>query len=110
MAYDSTFTPYGLTYLVDNTDIVQILSPNNVQATSCRIVNLAVTATRIMWVTQQPNNAEPSTLSITNPALESPSVNTITLLGTSVETFTLPQNCWMLASQASVEVTPGEGL
>jgi hypothetical protein len=102
MSISSAFQPQGPTYLV-GTAAVQITSGTG----SCcyRVRNLAAVTQYFTW-----GNASTVT-SVGAPSLGTPSANTFGLLASSVETFELPGNVWLIASSATgFEVTPGEGL
>ncbi len=104
--YNSAFTPSGPTYLV-TTSALQMTSPNNVTATSYRIINITAALVRFAW---QPAGTS-NTLSAPSAPTASGATNVITLQANSVETFSLPPNMWIISSAVnSIEVTPGEGM
>lgn len=108
---DSTFTPAGPTVLVGTT-LVQVDPPssNPTQRTSFRVRCLV--AGYFTYTPALASNVAPtSPTTSTAPSAGSPQANTIGMAAGNTETFTLPQNCWMVASAAAAfEVTPGEGI
>ena len=106
---NNAFTPFGPTYLV-GLDPVQLLATNNLSPTSYRMRNTSGSANTFSWYPALASGYKPSGLTATAPTAGTPAQNTITMLGTSVEVFQLPGNCWIVASAASIEVTVGEGI
>lgn len=108
MAYDSAFAPFGATYLV-GTSAIQVKSNNNIYPSGYRIVNLTASLIRVGWAPQEPGDAT------VTPVATSPTAtgiaNVLTLPANAVGVFSgIPPNAWFIASAASVEVTPGEGI
>ena len=108
MAYDSAFAPFGATYLV-GTSAVQVKSNNNVYPSGYRIINLTTSLIRVGWAPQEPSDAT------VTPVATSPTATGIaqvlTLPPSGVGVFSgIPPNAWFIASAASVEITPGEGI
>lgn len=97
---DKPFSIGGPTVLVGATAVQ--LTPIQ-GASTYRVLNLSTSIQRFTV------GATASVTSLT-PAAGAPAVNTITMLGSSVETFAnLPG--WMIASSATgFEVTPGDGV
>jgi len=109
MAYDSTFTAFGPTYVVSNS-AVQVTTTNNEYPTSYRIRNLLSTPAYFAWAPAAPKNAAVTPV-VNTPVAGTPGTNTIGMMASSVETFVLPPNCWFIASTSNAfEVTPGEGM
>lgn len=107
---DNTFTPRGPTYAV-GTSAVQIKPFGGEQCTSYRCANLNSTVNVLAWnVEIQGQTNPPSSLVAVAATVGTPATNVMSMQGNSVETFELPRNCWMVASQVSIEVTPGEGI
>lgn len=105
--YDSAFTPRGPTFLVATTP-VQVVTTDNTPAEGYRIRNLGAAAAYIGWSPVLASGSVP-TITVAAPGANA-SANTMGMLGTSIETFTLPPNAWFQASAgASFEITPGEG-
>ncbi|CAB4153216.1 hypothetical protein UFOVP620_57 [uncultured Caudovirales phage] len=108
MAYNSAFSPFGSTYLV-GTSAIQVKSSNNVYPSSYRIINLTSSLIRVGWAPQEPSDAT------VTPVATSPTAagiaNVLTLPANGVGVFSgIPPNAWFIASAASVEITPGEGI
>ena len=104
MSVDTIFKPIGSTTLVGVTP-VQLNSQGNNSGgmVSVRIRNLLGTAQYFSWGTS-------ASVSVTVPTAGVPSPNTIGMLQTSVETFELPPNAWVVANAAAAfEMTPGQG-
>jgi hypothetical protein len=110
MAYDSTFTPKGPTVLVGIAPAVQVATANPSEwPTSYRVRCLATAY--LSWYTFQDVGAPPPTITVTAPAANVPSPQTIGMSLGGVETFTFPPNAYFQASVAAAfEITPGEGL
>jgi hypothetical protein len=107
--YNSAFSPFGPTYLV-GTSAVQVKSSNNFYPTGYRIVNLTSSLVRVSWQPQEPFDAT-STPVVTAPSAGVPSFNTLAIPANGVGVFAgIPPNAWFIASAASVEITPGEGI
>jgi hypothetical protein len=107
--YNSAFTPFGPTYLV-GTSAVQVKTSNNFYPSGYRIVNLTSSIIRISWQPQEPNDATVTPV-VTAPSAGVPSANTLAIPANAVGVFAgIPPNAWFIASAASVEITPGEGL
>ena len=107
--YNSAFSPFGPTYLV-GVSAVQVKSANNVDPTGYRIVNLTSSIIRVSWQPQEPNDAT-VTPEVTAPSAGVPSFNTLAIPANGVGVFSgIPPNAWFIASAASVEITPGEGI
>ena len=107
--YNSAFTPFGSTSLVGVT-AVQVKSSNNMYPTGYRIVNLTSSLVRISWQPQEPFDGT-STPVVTAPSAGVPSANTLSIPANGVAVFAgIPPNAWFIASAASVEITPGEGI
>ena len=107
--YNSAFTPFGPTYLV-GVSAVQVKSNNNMYPTGYRIVNLTSSLVRISWQPQEPFDGT-STPVVTAPSAGVPSANTLAIPANEVAVFAgIPPNAWFIASAASVEITPGEGI
>lgn len=104
---NNAFTPFGPTYAVSSTAPVQVLATNNLGPTSYRIRNTNSSANYISWSPALPSGMAP-TFACTSPVAGTPSVNTVGMIGSSIEVFQLPSNCWFIAT-AAFEVTPGEG-
>ena len=111
MAYNSSFSPFGPTVLV-GTSSVQVKSTNNDNPTSYRIRNLSTSTQYFKWAAPLPSDAAVTVPAIVLPADGIPSVNTMGMLPSSVETFSgLPANAWFLANAVGAfEITPGEGM
>ena len=109
MAYDSAFSPFGLTYLV-GTGAVQVLSTNNSGPTSYRVRNLSGTQQYLGWAAPIPGNGTP-TITIATPSNGAPKA-VLGLMPYSVEVFSgLPANSWFKADGVGAfEITSGEGL
>ena len=109
MAYDSAFSPFGLTYLV-GTGAVQVVSTTNSGPTSYRVRNLSGTQQYFGWAAPIPGGATP-TIATTAPSAGAPK-QIIGLLPYSVEVFSgLPSNAWFKADGVGAfEITSGEGL
>jgi len=106
---NNAFTPFGPTYLVSTTP-VQVLSTNNLCPTAYRVRNTSGSANTFSWYPPLASGQAPAGFTASSTAAGTPAVNTITMLGTSVEVFQIPGNAWFVASAASLEVTPGEGI
>jgi hypothetical protein len=107
--YNSAFSPFGPTYLV-GVSAVQVKSSNNFYPTGYRIVNLTSSLVRVSWQPQEPFDAT-STPVVTAPSAGVPSFNTLSIPANGVGVFAgIPPNAWFIASAASVEITPGEGI
>ena len=108
MAYDSAFAPFGATYLVGTT-AVQVKSNNNVYPSGYRIINLTGSLIRVGWAPQEPSDATVTPVATTPTATGVAQV--LTLPANAVGVFSgIPPNAWFIASAASVEITPGEGI
>jgi hypothetical protein len=108
MAYNSAFSPFGPTYLV-GLSAVQVKSSNNVYPSGYRIVNLTASLIRVGWLPQEPSDASVTPVATTPTA--SGTANVLTLPANAVGVFSgIPPNAWFIASAASVEITPGEGI
>ena len=108
MAYNSAFSPFGPTYQV-GTSAVQVKSANNVYPSGYRIVNLTASLIRVGWQPQEPNDASVTPVATTPTAAGI--ANVLTLPANGVGVFSgIPPNAWFIASAASVEITPGEGI
>jgi hypothetical protein len=106
--YNSAFSPFGPTYLV-GTSGVQCKASTNFYPTGYRIVNLTASLIRVGWAPQEPNDAA------VTPVVSSPTAtgtaNVLTIPANEVGVFAgIPPNAWFIASAASVEITPGEGI
>lgn len=109
MAYNSAFGPFGATYLVGTTP-VQVVSSNNVNPSGYRIVNTTSSLIHVAWAPQEPSNASVTPV-CTAPTAGNPSFNTLAIPANAVGVFSsIPPNAWFVASAASVEITPGEGI
>jgi hypothetical protein len=108
MAYDSAFAPFGATYLV-GTSAVQVKSNNNVYPSGYRIINLTASLIRVGWAPQEPNDATVTPVATTPTATGIAQVLTLPANGVGVFSG-IPPNAWFIASAASVEITPGEGI
>lgn len=106
---DTAFTPTGPTYLIGTAFPVQALSSNNAAPTSYRIRNTSTNTNYISWWPPLASGNSPVFAS-TAPVAGTPAVNTIGMIGTSVEVLSLPSNCWFIGNASGFEVTPGEGL
>jgi hypothetical protein len=107
--YNSAFSPFGPTYLV-GVSAVQVKSSNNFYPTGYRIVNLTSSIVRVSYQPQEPNDAT-VTPEVTAPSAGVPSANTLAIPANGVAVFSgIPPNAWFIASAASVEITPGEGI
>lgn len=107
--YNSAFSPFGPTYLV-GTSAVQVKSSNNMYPTGYRFVNLTSSLVRVSWQPQEPFDGT-STPVVTAPSAGVPSANTLAIPANGVAVFaSIPPNAWFIASAASVEITPGEGI
>lgn len=104
MSVDTVFKPIGSTTLVGITAVQLTTSGNSSGAPmSIRCRNLQTTPEYFTWG----NSAAVTSLI---PAAGVPAPNTIGMLPTSVETFEIPYNSWVIASlAASFEMTPGQG-
>jgi hypothetical protein len=108
MAYNSAFSPFGATYLV-GTSAIQVKSSNNVYPSSYRIINLTASLIRVGWAPQEPSDATVTPVATTPTAAGI--ANVLTLPANGVGVFSgIPPNAWFIASAASVEITPGEGI
>jgi hypothetical protein len=108
MAYNSAFAPFGPTYQV-GTSAVQVKSANNVYHSGYRIINLTASLIRVGWQPQEPNDASVTPVATTPTAAGI--ANVLTLPANGVGVFSgIPPNAWFIASAASVEITPGEGI
>lgn len=104
MSIQGAFQPQGPCTLVDNT-ARQPLESGSGQNQSVRVRNLATTTQYFTWGTTS------AVTSAGAPTGGTPSANTIGMIGTSVETFSIPSGAWMIASSATgFEVICGEGL
>ena len=108
MAYDSAFAPFGATYLV-GTSAVKVKSNNNVYPSGYRIINLTASLIRVGWAPQEPNDATVTPVATTPTATGIAQVLTLPANGVGVFSG-IPPNAWFIASAASVEITPGEGI
>lgn len=107
--YNSAFSPFGPTYLV-GVSAVQVKSSNNFYPTGYRIVNLTSSLVRVSYQPQEPNDATVTPV-VTAPSAGVPSANTLAIPANGVAVFSgIPPNAWFIASAASVEITPGEGI
>lgn len=107
--YNSAFSPFGPTYLV-GTSAVQVKTSTNFYPTGYRIVNLTSSLIRVSWQPQEPFDGT-STPVVTAPSAGVPSANTLAIPANGVGVFAgIPPNAWFIASAASVEITPGEGI
>jgi hypothetical protein len=104
----NAFNANGPTYLVGSAASVQILPNAGPPATgvfSYRVRNLSSGQQYFSW------GVGSGVTSVGAPSLGTPSANTIGMNGNSVETFTFPPYCWMIAGTTTgFEVTPGTGL
>jgi hypothetical protein len=74
------------------------------------MVNLTSSIIRVSWQPQEPNDATVTPV-VTAPSAGVPSANTLAIQPNGVGVFAgIPPNAWFIASAASVEITPGEGL
>jgi hypothetical protein len=108
MAYNSAFSPFGATYLV-GTSAIQVKSSNNVYPSSYRIINLTSSLIRVGWAPQEPSDATVTPVATTPTAAGISYVLTLPANGVGVFSG-IPPNAWFIASAASVEITPGEGI
>ena len=109
MAYDSTFTPKGPTYLIGISAVQANASNPSEASTSYRVRCLATAY--LEWVTNNDVGAPPPVLTVTAPSAGVPQTNTMGMTIGGVETFTLPPNAWFQSSVAAAfEITPGEGV
>jgi hypothetical protein len=108
MAYNSAFSPFGATYLV-GTSAIQVKSSNNVYPSSYRIINLTSSLIRVGWAPQEPSDATVTPVATTPTAAGIAYVLTLPANGVGVFSG-IPPNAWFIASAASVEITPGEGI
>lgn len=107
--YNSPFTPFGPTYLV-GVSAVQVKTSNNGYPTSYRIVNLTSSLIHVAYQPQEPNDASVTPV-VTAPSAGVPSANTFAIPANGVAVIGgIPPNAWFIASAASVEITPGEGI
>ena len=107
--YNSAFSPFGPTYLV-GTSGVQCKASTNFYPTGYRIVNLTSSLIRVSWQPQEPFDATVTPV-VTSPSAGAPSANTLAIPANGVGVFAgIPPNAWFIASAASVEITPGEGI
>lgn len=107
--YDSAFTPQGKTFTVSGAP-VQVVTSNAQGSSNYRIRNLATSAQYFSWAPRLQSGATPN-IDTTPPVAGAPATNTIGMVGSSVEVFSLTPNAWFSSgSGATFEVTPGEGL
>ena len=107
--YDSAFTPQGPTYTVSGAP-VQAISSNRQGCSNYRIRNLATSVQYFGWAPPLPSGNAP-TVSAAAPTPLNPSANTIGMVASSVEVFSLTPNAWFnCGTGATFEVTPGEGM
>ena len=101
---DSTFAPWGPSYLVINANQL-VSSPLNAP-TSYRIVNLSSSVQYFSWGTASANVPTPAA-----PTSSAAAANTIGMLPLSSETFGgLPPNAYFQASTSTgFLITPGSG-
>ena len=73
---------------------------------------MSTSAQYFKWAAPLPSDAAVTVPAIVAPVAGTPSVNTMGMLPSSVETFSgLPANAWFLADAAGAfEITPGEGM
>jgi hypothetical protein len=105
MSVDTVFKPISPTVLVVATAI-QPTGPTGAGGGggySYRVRNLSANVQYFAW-------GPTSAVTVTAPAAGVPSPNTIGMLGTSVETFEIPQGSYVIASSATgFEFTFGQG-
>lgn len=107
---NNAFTPFGPTYLVGTTTPTQALASNNLTPTAYRVRNTSSSANYLAWSPVLLSGNVPTSMQPVAPAAGSPSINTVGMIGASVEVFQLPGNCWFIGGAAGFEVTPGEGI
>lgn len=112
--HNSAFTPLGPTFFVDSTAPVFIGRPVlNISCTSYRIRNLTAASGYISWMPRNATNTTPATFTSAAPTANTPATNTIgfpsSAVGEAIGTFSLPSECWFIASAGTFEITPGEG-
>jgi hypothetical protein len=102
MALDSAFQPQAPSVLVSNTAI-QV--PALVNSLNMRVRNCSPTVQSFTW------GLTGAVTAAGIPTAGVPSVNTVTMLGNSVESFTFPARSFFIADNATgFEFTPGEGI
>jgi hypothetical protein len=105
MSIDTVFKPTGPTVLVANT-ATQVANQNSGGVYSFRVINLATTVQRFSWG----QTAAAATALAGGAPVAAGTPNTITMLGSSVETFEIPIAAFFIASSATgFEFTPGQG-
>lgn len=106
MSIDTAFQPKGPTVLV-GTSAAQVTPPGTGPGgmVSFRCCNTAATINRIGWGDTQ---AKASAAAPTGTT-QATSANSINIAIGGTVTLELPATIWLVASAASVEVTPGQG-
>jgi hypothetical protein len=104
MSIDTTFKPVGQTVVVSTTAVqVRSLAADPGGTLSIRVRNLSGSAQYFSW-------GSTSSVTCTAPAAGAPQPNTIGMIGSSVETFEIPQAAYFIASSSTgFEMTPGQG-
>lgn len=107
--YNGPFDPTlgGYTIVVGSTAATQVASPTNtgIVPPSYRVRNTASTQSYLTWGVSSTITAAAVTSSATT------GINTLGMVGNSVEVFKLPQGAWYIASSTgSFEITAGEGI
>lgn len=107
---NSPFQPFGPTVTITGGGPIQVTTNNNQSATAYRIRNVTTADSYIFWAAPIASGGTPA-ITATAPAFGSPVANCIGLAGKVVEKVTLPSNAWFVnGANATLEVTPGEGL
>ena len=109
MSNISAWQQQGSLYLVDNTagGVVVTTGGSALGAVNYRIVNKAASEQYFAWAGQ----GQAAPVAPTAPTVGSPKANTIGMLASSVESFSLPPNCQFIAGTSTgFEISAGEGL
>jgi hypothetical protein len=106
---NNAFNPWGPLTLVTGGPI-QVVTLNNLQATSYRIRNVSTTNAYISWGAALASGNAPA-ITCVAPTITVSSVNTIGMVASSVEVFCLPASAWFQAGTGGTfEIIAGEGL
>ncbi|HUP07658.1 MAG TPA: hypothetical protein VMU47_10935 [Caldimonas sp.] len=114
MAGFSPFQPQSKCSVVDNSAAVQVQAPSTAGSIQYRIRNRSSSEAYLAWAAPQGGGgATQPTMPSVAPIVGTPQTGVIGMLGSSVETFTLPPNCYfqaITAGGATFEIIAGEGV
>ena len=111
MAGFSPFQPQSKTTLVDNATAYQVQTPSAGSGIQYRIRNRSSSQAYLAWAASIAGTTAP-TMPSAAPIVGTPQTGVIGMIGSSVENFTLPPNCFFQAITAAMtfEITAGEGV